>query len=84
MHEVLRLAGTGPERAVYIGDSDVDVQTGHNAGLYVIGVDWGFRGARELRQAGADRIVSVSYTHLDVYKRHSMSRSFQTAGTPSM
>lgn len=37
-------AGTGPERAVYIGDSDVDVQTGHNAGLYVIGVDWGFRG----------------------------------------
>ncbi|RGB69977.1 FumA C-terminus/TtdB family hydratase beta subunit [Provencibacterium massiliense] len=57
VHEVLRLAGTGPERAVYIGDSDVDVQTGHNAGLYVIGVDWGFRGARELRQAGADRIV---------------------------
>ncbi|MCR5121096.1 MAG: HAD family hydrolase [Ruminococcus sp.] len=43
--------------AVYIGDSDVDVQTAHNAGLKCIGCAWGFRGEEELLQAGADFIA---------------------------
>ena len=33
---------------VYIGDSDVDMQTGHNAGVRTIGVTWGFRSRMEL------------------------------------
>jgi phosphoglycolate phosphatase len=41
----------------YIGDSDVDVQTGKNAGLRTIGAAWGFRGQDELIRAGADMIV---------------------------
>lgn len=45
------------EEAVYVGDSDVDVQTAHNAGLFCIGVTWGFRGRKELMQAGADAII---------------------------
>lgn len=48
------------EEAVYIGDSDVDMFTGKNAGLFSIGVAWGFRGARELSAAGADKIVYTS------------------------
>ena len=44
------------EEAVYIGDSEVDVQTARNAGLACIGVDWGFRSRDAL--AGADKIVS--------------------------
>ena len=43
--------------AVYIGDSDVDVHTGHNAGMPAVGCLWGFRGEAELRAAGADRLV---------------------------
>ena len=46
------------ERAVYIGDSEVDVQTAQNAGLDAILVDWGFRTAAQLRAAGATCIVS--------------------------
>ena len=48
------------EEAVYIGDSDVDMFTGKNAGLFSIGVAWGFRGAEELSAAGADKIVYTS------------------------
>ncbi len=45
------------EKAVYIGDSDVDVETARNAGLSFIGVDWGFRGKEFLASHGADRIA---------------------------
>lgn len=40
---------------VYIGDSEVDVQTAKNSGLACIGVTWGFRDKSDL--AGADFII---------------------------
>ena len=52
----LEKLGVSPAEAVYIGDSEVDVQTARNSGLSCIGVDWGFRTRRDL--AGADVIVS--------------------------
>ena len=36
------------ESVVYCGDSDVDMQTGANAGVRTIGVTWGFRTRDEL------------------------------------
>ncbi len=51
----------GAEKAstVYVGDSDVDVLTGHNAGLKVCGVIWGFRGREELARAGAELLAET-------------------------
>lgn len=42
---------------IYIGDSEVDVQTAHNAGLPCIGVTWGNRDLAELEAAGAEYIA---------------------------
>ena len=42
---------------VYIGDSDVDMILGKKADVYTIGAAWGFRGEKELLNAGADDIA---------------------------
>lgn len=47
-----------PAETLYVGDSDVDVYTAHNAGLRCCSVLWGFRGAAELRGAGADYLAA--------------------------
>lgn len=43
--------------AVYIGDSDVDILTAHNAGLPCISVTWGFRDGEFLVAHNAERLV---------------------------
>jgi phosphoglycolate phosphatase len=39
---ILREMGTGPQEAMIVGDSGVDVQTGRNAGTWTCGVTYGF------------------------------------------
>lgn len=46
------------ENAVFVGDSDVDIQTAINARLSSIGVTWGFRDRDVIENAGAKYIVS--------------------------
>ncbi|MCQ2591801.1 MAG: HAD-IA family hydrolase [Treponema sp.] len=46
------------KQVVYVGDSDVDIQTGKNAGIDEIGVSWGFRGKEFLVNHGAETIVN--------------------------
>ena len=40
-----------------MGDSNVDVETAHNAGLPCCGVLWGFRTREELTKAGAEYLA---------------------------
>ena len=46
--EAMECCGVRPDEVVYCGDSDVDMQTGSNAGVKTIGVTWGFRTREEL------------------------------------
>lgn len=55
--QIVKTVGVRPEECLYIGDSDVDIRTGHNAGLQTIGVTWGFRTAEELRAAGGELLI---------------------------
>ena len=52
--------GVTAEEAVYVGDSEVDVQTARNAGLPLVAVNWGFRTTEQLRAAGAETIVDTA------------------------
>lgn len=45
--------GVSSEECVYIGDSDVDMQTGNAAGMKTVGVTWGFRSKEVLLEHGA-------------------------------
>ena len=58
--------GSDKEKCIYVGDSDVDCLTAHNAGLKVIGAAWGFRGYKALKEAGADYIVNSANEIFDI------------------
>ncbi|MBQ5592927.1 MAG: HAD-IA family hydrolase [Clostridia bacterium] len=53
----MKTLGVTAEESVYIGDSDVDVLTAHNAGLPCIGVTWGNRDEDVLLASGAEYIA---------------------------
>lgn len=53
VEEALRLLGVTKDEAVYVGDSDVDILTAHNAGLPCVSVLWGFRDREFLLAHGA-------------------------------
>ena len=55
--EALKALGVEKKDAVFVGDSEVDVQTGLNAGLDVIAVSWGFRSREVVIEAGAKMIA---------------------------
>ena len=55
----MQMLGVTAQEAVYIGDSEVDVETARNAGLPLIAVSWGFRTEEQLRSAGAEMIVDT-------------------------
>ena len=54
LYEAMKLLGSKKEECLYIGDSDVDIETAKNAGIPCIGCAWGFRGREFLREHGLD------------------------------
>ena len=59
--------GAAPGECLYVGDTGTDMKTGKAAGMYTIGVLWGFRGEEELLRDGADCIVSEAGELADIY-----------------
>lgn len=57
VNEMRAAFGLAPGEVLYVGDSDVDIETAHNAQLAACGVLWGFRTEAELRAAGAEFLV---------------------------
>ncbi len=56
-HLALMSMRLGSKDCYFIGDSNVDIETGYQANVETIGVTWGFRGRDELEEAGADFVV---------------------------
>lgn len=75
LEKLIALSGYDKSEVLYVGDSDVDVIFAHNAGIKVCGVSWGFRGAEELRRAGADVIVdSAEELYREILKKNRLDK----------
>ena len=57
VNEVLRQLQIPREQAVYVGDSDVDIETAKNANMPCLSVTWGFRDEAFLLEHGASHIL---------------------------
>lgn len=57
VNEALRLLEVDKEHAVYVGDSDVDIQTAKNAAIRCVSVSWGFRDEAFLMEHGAGIMI---------------------------
>ncbi len=58
VNDALAALGADKSRAVYVGDSEVDIETARNAGIPCISVTWGFRDREQLLEAGAAELAA--------------------------
>lgn len=56
---VLNELGVKPEEALYVGDSEVDIEFAKNTGMPCISVTWGLRTKEQLLEAGAGTLVDT-------------------------
>lgn len=66
IYGILERFGVEKEECLYIGDSEVDIQTGHNANVMTVGVTWGFRSKEQLEEAGALNLIDKPERLLDL------------------
>lgn len=66
VYQALRELGCKRERAVYVGDSEVDKMTADNAGLPCISVAWGFRDKEDLEKLEPMRLIDQPMELLDI------------------
>jgi phosphoglycolate phosphatase len=55
--QIASVMGLSVQDVIYMGDSDVDMMTATRAGMYAVGVLWGFRTREELQRNGAKMLV---------------------------
>ena len=60
VREALKELGRTAEESVYVGDSDVDIETAKNAGMPCVSVLWGFRDREFLEEHGAKRYARTA------------------------
>ena len=63
--EMLTEWGKNPHDTIFMGDSEIDMETARNSGCYPLGVSWGFRSRTALEQAGAANIIDKPEDLLD-------------------
>ncbi len=56
---LMELGKMDPASTIFVGDSDVDIETAKNAGIASIAVLWGFRNKEELTAAGATEFAAT-------------------------
>ena len=55
--EVAKRLSIPPSHFLYLGDTAIDMKTAVSAGMFPVGVLWGFRSRKELQENGAAAII---------------------------
>lgn len=76
--KALEELGASADKALYVGDSEVDVKTAQNSGITSVGVTWGFRDRDVLKLEGADYIIDKPEELLKIFKSLNNAESEQT------
>lgn len=67
-NEAVRLLGADKKDCIYAGDTLTDMMTGKNAGLFTVGVLWGFRDIEEIKKGNPAAIISSPEEILSITK----------------
>lgn len=65
-HEMAAFLGLQTSDMAYVGDSGIDMQFARNSGMRAVGVRWGFRSEAELRECGAEVLISQAAELFDL------------------
>ena len=65
-NEIAKLMDLASEEIAYVGDSDIDMKTGRNAGMKTVGCLWGYRDKDNLLNGGADELIERPEQLLDI------------------
>lgn len=66
--DIVKCLDSSCENTYFIGDTKIDMQTAKSANMTAIGVLWGFRDEKELRENGADFIVKEPLEIINIIK----------------
>lgn len=64
--EIVKQLNLEPADFLYIGDTAIDMQTAVAAGMFPVGVLWGFHTAKELKEGGAKALIKYPTDLLDL------------------
>jgi len=67
--EIAKTLGLSPSEIAFIGDSDVDIKTGVNAGMVPIGVLWGYRDRELLLECGAKYLAETPQKLIEILQK---------------
>ena len=64
--ETAKIMSIPPSHFIYLGDTAIDMKTAVSAGMFPVGVLWGFRPPAELKENGACAVIDVPMALLDI------------------
>jgi phosphoglycolate phosphatase len=64
--EIAEKLTISPSNFIYLGDTAIDMKTAVSAGMFPVGVAWGFRPVKELKENGARAIIDKPIQLLDL------------------
>jgi phosphoglycolate phosphatase len=64
--EVAQRLAIPPSNFIYLGDTAIDMKTAVSAGMFPVGVLWGFRSLKELKENGARGLIDAPMQLMDI------------------